>query len=423
MLACIKNSIMASQGAQQRKAQIDVERIREDFPMLKSRINGKQLIYLDSAATSHKPQVVLDRLIKFYTKEYAKPEENHSLSKKVTDNYEEVREKTAKFLNAGSKEIVFTMGTTEAINLVAAGFEREILKEGDEVLITEMEHDSNMLPWQMACAVTGAKLKVVPVNEAGEIMLERMKQMINERTKIISVSHSSHVLGTVNPIKEIVKIAKQHNVPVFVDGAQTAPHMPVDVKDMDCDFFAFSGHKMGSPSGVGVLYGKKKWLEKLPPFLEGEDMAKTVSFEKSTFKSPPDKFEGGSLPFAEIISFGTLIDYVNDIGMQPISEYEKDLLAYAELQLASFDRIKIVGAAKEKEPLVSIMIEGSKPSKLGQFLNDEYNIASRAGALSAEPLLKNYGTKELLRFSFTYYNTYQEIDILAEAVERFLKKH
>lgn len=247
--------------------------------------------------------------------------------------------------------------------------------------------------------------------------------MITGRTKIVSVSHSSHVFGTINPVKEIVKLAHAKGAAVFVDGAQTAPHMPVDVKDLSCDFYAFSGHKMGSPSGVGVLYGRKEWLEKLPPFIGGEDMYDKVTYENTVFKDAPEKFHGGTLSFAEIISFGTLIDYVSGIGMQAISDYEKDLLSYAELQLSTFKRVRIIGSATEKEALVTIALDGAKPSKLAQFLNDEYNIASRSGSLSAKPLLEKLGEKELLRFSFTYYNTYQEIDILTQAIEDFFRKY
>lgn len=391
--------------------------------MLDTRNNGKQLIYLDSAATTHKPQVVLDRLMKFYSKEYAKPEENHSLSKQTSAYFDEVQKKVAGFINANKKEIVFTKGTTESINLVATGFERAFLQEDDEVIITEMEHDSNLIPWQMACSVTGAKLMIAPITSSGEIMMDKLKQMITNRTKIVSISHSSHVMGTINPVKEIVKLAHAKGAAVFVDGAQTAPHMPVDVKDLGCDFYAFSGHKMGSPSGVGVLYGRKEWLEMMPPFMGGENMYDKVSYENTVFKDAPEKFHGGTLPFAEIIAFGALIDYLNGIGMQAIADYEKDLVSYAELQLSTFKRVRIIGSATEKEALVAIALDGAKPSKLAKFLNDEYNIASRSGTLSARPLLEKYGEKELLRFSFTYYNTYQEIDILTQAIEDFFRKH
>jgi cysteine desulfurase/selenocysteine lyase len=402
---------------------LNIQRIRKEFPMLDNRINGKQLIYLDSAATNHKPKRVLDRLYQFYSEEYAKPKESHSLSQKATEMMEEARNKMAVFINARSeKEIVFNRGCTEGINMVAGGFERGLLKAGDEILITALEHHANIVPWQMACEQTGAVLKVVPITSSGEIDLNVYETAITDKTKIIAFSHSSHVLGTMLPAKEMVAIAHKRNIPVMLDGAQTAPHKPIDMQDLDCDFYVFSGHKMGMPSGVGVLFGKEEWMKKLPPYEGGADMTEKVTFEKPSYAKGRMKFEAGTMPFAEIIGLGTLLDFLQELDMNKTSAYETELMEYATTLLSSIDGVKIMGSAAEKEPVISFNIAGKDVKELEQFLNNEYNISVRAGDLTAQPLMNILGVKALLRVSFCYYNTTEEIDILAGAVEEFMKR-
>jgi cysteine desulfurase/selenocysteine lyase len=399
----------------------DIEKIRRAFPMLQHEQNGKRLIYFDSAATTQKPKVVMDRLYKFYLEEYGKPDESHSLSQQATKELDEARRKMTAFLNAKSEtEIVFTRGCTESINLVAGGFERGFLETEDEVLISAVEHHANIVPWQLACSQTGARLRVIPVNQKGEIELAAYEVMLTKKVKVVAISHTSHALGNKLPIKEMVAMAHKRGIPVMVDGAQAVPHMPVDMQDLDCDFYTFSGHKMGCPSGVGVLYGKKKWLDKLPPYEGGGDMTKTVTFSSYTLSALPKKFEAGTLPFAEIIACGTLIDFLNDIGRDASEKYEQRILAYATKRLEAIDQIRIHGTDGEKEPVLSFEVEGRDVKKLEAFLNDQYNIAVKAGDLSAQPLLKILGVKGLLRASFAYFNTEGEVDIFTEAVEEFV---
>jgi cysteine desulfurase/selenocysteine lyase len=410
---------------QEKNEVLDVQKIRAEFPMLKKKINGKQLIYFDSASTTHKPKRVLDRLYQFYSEEYAKPNESHSLSQEATRLQNEARKKMAGFIGAGDPaEIVFTRGSTESINLVAGGFTRGFLNEGDEIVLTELEHHANIVPWQFACRYTGAKLKVVPVTEQGTIDIEAYERAFSDRTRVVSFSHSSNAIGTVLPVKEMVAIAHRKGIPVMVDGAQYAPHAPVNMTDLDCDFYAFSGHKMGMPSGVGILYGKKEWLDKLPPYEGGGDMSKKVDFFKQPeLESIPKKFEAGTMPFAEIIGLGALIDYLNELDMHKTSVYEQKLLAYATARVENINRVKIVGTAPEKEPILSFMLEGLDVKKLEQFLNDEYNIDVRAGELTAQPLMKALNVTGLLRASFCYYNTHEEIDTFVTALETFIAKN
>ncbi|HWJ90085.1 MAG TPA: SufS family cysteine desulfurase [Flavisolibacter sp.] len=402
---------------------LNIEKIRKDFPMLQTKHKGKVLVYLDSAATGQKPARVIEKLKNFYSTEYAKPKEEHELSKKVTKELEETRKKTADFIGAGSpQEIIFTRGCTESINIVATGFARGILEKGDEILITQLEHHANIIPWQMACETTGAKLVVAPIRKNGELDLEAFAKLINTKTKLISVLHSSHVMGTILPIREITRLAHKKDIPVLVDGAQSAPHMPVNMRELDCDFYTFSGHKMGTPSGVGVLYGRKQWLDKLPPGQGGGDMASKVTFEKSEYADLPEKFEAGTAPFAEIISFGALIDYLNELDMEKTSAYEKELMHYAEEKLSLIDGLTIMGSAEEREPVLSFAIDGVKMKKLEKEMSDEYNIMIRSGDLTAQPLLEVLGVKELARISFCYYNTKGEVDYFVAALRNFLKK-
>lgn len=400
---------------------LDIESIRREFPMLSKKIKGKHFIYLDSAATGHKPACVIQALNDFYLGDYGKPMEEHWLSKDATHKVEESRKKIAKFFGVNEKEIVFTRGCTESINIVAAGFGK-ILKPGDEVLITELEHHSNIVPWQMACELSGATLRVIPILGNGEVDMNAYKEMLSDKTKVVAITHSSHVLGTILPVKEIARLAHKRDIAVMLDGAQAAPHMPVDFKDLDCDFYTMSGHKMGTLTGIGILYGKKKWLEKLPAAEGGGDMAKEVSFEEFKYQSVPQKFEAGTSPFAEIIAFGTLIDFLNRLDMEKTSKYEQSLLEYATEKLLKIDGLTIMGTAPEKEPVVSFALEKKDVKKLEKFFNEEYNIFVRAGDLSAQPLMKILGVKGLLRISFCYYNTRAEVDAFVAAVKKFLEK-
>jgi cysteine desulfurase/selenocysteine lyase len=404
---------------------LDIEKIRAEFPMLQKQVNGKQLIYFDSASTSHKPKRVMDRLYKFYTEEYAKPNESHTLSQRVTEQKEEARKKMATYIGAKEpSEVVFSRGCTESINMVAGSFARGLLKEGDEVLITALEHHANIVPWQLACQETGAKLKVVPIIETGELDMDEYRKALSNKTRIVAFSHSSNAIGTVVPVKEMVAVAHEKDIPVLVDGAQYAPHAPINMQELDCDFYTFSCHKMGSPSGVGVLYGKKEWLAKLPPYEGGGDMAKKVDFgEQPTLEPAPKKFEAGTMPFAEIIAMSTLIDYLNELDIHKTSAYEQELLTYATQRISTLDRVRIVGTAPEKEPVLSITLEGLDIKKLERFLNDEYNLDVRAGDLTAQPLMKVLKVPGLLRASFCYYNTSAEVDVFVQAVEDFIRQN
>ena len=406
----------------------NVARIREDFPALQQQVNGQPLIYLDTAASCHKPRVLVEHLQRLYLQEYAKPNENHPMSVAITEQKEQARQKVADMINVSKNEVVFVRGCTEGINLIATCFERSQLQPGDEIIVTMMAHHSNYLPWEMACHQTGALLKVLPITPSGEMDLNQLADAITEKTKLIAVEHSSHVLGTINPIKEIVHLAHQRNVPVLVDGAQTAPHMPVDMQELGCDFYTFSAHKMGGPSGVGVLYGRKSWLDKLPPYQLGEDMvdtvniARTMSSFESKYKSAPDRFEGGTHAFTEIIAFGHVIDYLNGIGRHLIEKYEEGLLHYATPKLEAVERVQIIGTAPEKEPLISFTLDGIKAKDAESWFNQHTGIALRAGELSAQPLMKSLGLEGVLRISFGYFNTQQEIDQFVDALQQCIRE-
>lgn len=406
-----------------KKQGLDINNIRADFPMLNHKKNGKQLIYFDSAATNQKPQILINRLVQLYTNEYAKPQEQHELSKAMTSEFEKTRKKVADFIKASSeKEIVFTKNATEGINIVANGFARSILQEGDEVLITALEHQANIVPWQIACDLSGAKIVVVPINEKGEVTIETLQASITHNTRIISISHSSNVLGTILPVKEIAKIAHATGIPVLLDAAQTAPHMPIDVKDLDVDYLVFSAHKMGGPAGVGVLYGKKEWLEKIPPHNGGSENARKGTYKGTIFETLPKKFEAGTQAFEQIAAFGAIIDYVQELGMENTSEYEQELLEYATEKLKNIENLKIYGTSSNKEPLVSFLIEGKDVTEMEKYLSDEHNIDVRGGKLSAEPLMDYLGVDGLLRASFCYFNTREEIDRFVDAVKEFADK-
>jgi len=405
-----------------RKKPLNVEKIRAEYPMLAKKIHRKPIIYFDNAATGHKPQSVLERLKEFYTNEYGQPKESHFLGKNVSRFIEDARKKVVSFIGATSeKNIVFTRGCTESINIVAGGFAKGILGKNDEVVITAMEHHANIVPWQMACAQSGAILKVVPILSTGEVDLKAYSDILSDRTKIVAVVHSSHVLGTILPVKEMVKLAHRKNIPVMLDGAQAAPHIPVNMQDLDCDFYTFSAHKMGGPTGVGVLYGKRKWLEKIPPVEGGSDMAKKVSFGRTEYSDIPTRFEAGTMPFADIIAFTCLLEFLEELNMQRLFEYEEELLSYTTRQLMQIEGVTIYGTAPEKEAVISFDVDSMDVSDIGKKLSDE-NIFVKAGDLSAQPLMEILGVKGLVRVSFSFYNTTTEVDVFIKALKKILEK-
>lgn len=401
---------------------LDIEKIRGHFPMLGRYAHNKPLVYLDSAATTHKPQVVLDRLRDYYAKEYAKPEEVHYFSRRTTEAKEDTRKKMARFLGASSeKEIVFTKGCTEGLNIVANGLAQAGLEAGDEIILSQLEHHANIVPWLMAGQLTGAVIRVAPLTPAGELDLDALESLIGPRTRVISVAHSSHVLGSILPIRAIAALARPRDIAFVVDGAQAAPHMPVDLRELGCDFYTISCHKMGSPTGVGVLYGRSEWLDRIAPLTGGGDMAGTVGFDACTYAAAPQKFEGGTQSFADIIATSALIDFLEEIGRHKTAQYEQALLAYATQQLEKVDRVLVHGNAREKEPLVSFELPGLDVKKLERYLDRE-GIAIRAGDLTAQPLLQHLGVKALARLSFAFYNTYAEVDQAVNAIEAFIRE-
>ena len=404
----------------------DINKIREDFPILAKEIHGKLLIYLDNAATTQKPKIVLDKIVEFYANRNSNIHRGvHYLSEQASMAYENARETVRKFINAKNvSEIVFTKGTTEAINLVADSFGAKFIREGDEVIISEMEHHSNIVPWQIRCERAKAVLKVVPFNDDGTLMLDELIKLITERTRLISIIHVSNVLGVINPIKEIVEMAHSRDIPVLVDGAQAVQHFPVDVQELNCDFFAFSGHKMYAETGIGVLYGKEKWLEDMPPYQSGGGMVDSVSFEKTTFADLPLKFEAGTGNYVGAASMGTAIEYIQDIGLDEIAVYEGDLLDYATERLSAIQGINIYGLAPERCGAVSFNLENIHPYDAGMIL-DKLGIAVRTGTHCAEPVLRHYGVSASIRASLALYNTREEIDKLIEGihkVQKMLKK-
>ena len=346
-------------------APLDVARIREDFPILRQRIRGKPLVYLDNAATSQKPQAVIDAVTRFYTAENANIHRGvHYLSERATVAYDEVREKVARFLNArSSREIIFTRGTTEGINLVAQSYGRPNLKPGDDIVITAMEHHSNIVPWQLICEQTGARLRAAPINDAGELDVDAFERLLSDRTRLVSVVHVSNALGTINPVKRLIALAHDRGIPVLLDGAQSAPHLQVDVQDLDCDFFVFSGHKVFGPTGVGVLYGRESLLERMPPYQGGGDMIATVTLERSTWAPLPAKFEAGTPMIAQVMGLGAALDYVNEVGFEAIGEWEQQLLTYATAGISSIDGVRLIGTARDKASILGFVLEGVHPAR------------------------------------------------------------
>jgi len=397
----------------------DVARVREDFPILKQSVYGKPLVYLDNGATSQKPQSVLDALANYYSNENSNIHRGvHYLSERATREYEEARAKIQRFINAEKlSEIIFTRGTTEAINLVASSYGRANIKAGDEILITAMEHHSNIVPWQLLCEEKGARLQVAPVNDDGELIMDEFARLLNERTKLVSVAHVSNALGTINPVEQIISLAHQRNVPVMIDGAQAVPHLAVDVSRLDCDFYAFSGHKIYGPTGIGVLYGKTHLLEAMPPYQGGGDMIASVTFEKTTYNTLPYKFEAGTPNISGAIAFGAAIDYVNQIGLSRIASHEHELLVYGTAALAQIAGLRQIGTAKEKAGILSFVMDGIHPHDIGTILDRE-GIAIRTGHHCAMPLMQRFNVPATARASLALYNTIEEIDALVSGLHK-----
>lgn len=400
----------------------DINKVRADFPILSRTVYGKPLIYLDNAATTQKPLCVLDAMRNEYLNVNANVHRGvHWMSQQATDLHEAARETVRKFINARSAcEIVFTRGTTEGLNLVAATFADEFLGEGDEVIVSTMEHHSNIVPWQLQAAKKHFKLRVIPMSDKGELLQDEYEKLFNEHTKFVSITHVSNVLGTVNPVKQMIKTAHEHGVPVMVDGAQSAPHFKVDVQDMDCDFFAFSGHKMYGPTGVGVLYGKEAWLDKLPPYQGGGEMIEHVSFERTTFEKPPLKFEAGTPDYVATHGLATAINYINSLGIDNIEAHEQELTRYAMQRLGQISGMRIFGHAGHKDAVVSFLVGNIHHMDMGTLL-DHLGIAVRTGHHCAQPLMDRLGVLGTVRASFALYNTKEEIDALAEGIERVAK--
>jgi cysteine desulfurase/selenocysteine lyase len=400
----------------------DVNKVREDFPVLSQTVNGKPLVYLDNGASSQVSNLVIERGSKYLAEEHSNIHRGvHYLSQHATTAYEAAREKVKRFINAPSaKECIFVRGTTEAVNLVAYSYGRKFINEGDEILISAMEHHANIIPWQVVAEEKGAKIRVIPMNERGELIIEEYENMLNERTKMVAVTHVSNSLGTINPIKEMIATAHKFGVPVLVDGAQAVPHFPVDVQDLDADFYTFSGHKMFAPTGSGILYGKKEWLDKMPPYQTGGSMIRTVTFEKTTYAGLPEKFEAGTPAIAAGIGLGAAIDYLNSIDFEAAARYEHELLEYATEKLSAIEGVKIIGTAKEKASVLSFTIENVHPHDIGTIL-DQQGIAVRAGHHCAQPVMQFFNVPATARASFAFYNTKEEVDKLAEAVEKVIE--
>ena len=401
---------------------LDVTALRKDFPLLSRVLHGKPVIYLDSAVSGQMPLPVIERMAKYERDEHTNVHRGVStLSQEATDFYEAAREKVRRFIGAGSiREIVWTRGTTEAINLVAQTFGRTMVKEGDEILLSAMEHHANIVPWQMLAQEKGATIKVIPMTDDGELILESLDELITGRTKIMGVVHVSNVLGTVNPVKEIIAKAHAKGVPVLVDGAQAVPHLAVDVKDLDADFYAFSGHKLSGPTGIGVLYGKLAHLEAMPPWHGGGSMIRSVSWEKTTYMAAPGKFEAGTPAIAAAIGLGTALDYLTDLGLDRIAAHEHDLLVYATEGLTRIPGLRILGTAKAKASVISFVVEGIHPHDIGSLLDGE-GVVVRAGHHCAQPVMTRFGVPATTRASFAYFNTHEEVDILVSAVEKVIE--
>ena len=396
-----------------------MQQIRTQFPILNKEVNGNPLIYFDNAATTQKPQSVIDAVSHYYADQNANVHRAaHTLANESTAAFEDVREKARDFINASeNNEIIFTSGTTDSINLVAQTFGETFIDTGDEILISEMEHHSNIVPWQMVAEKRGATVKVIPVTNEGELDLEGYKNLISEKTKIVAVTHISNTLGTINPVNDIIAIAHEQNIPVLLDGAQAAAHIPINVQDIDCDFYAFSAHKMYGPTGIGVLYGKREWLEKLPPYRGGGEMIASVSFEKTIYNEIPYKFEAGTPDIAGVIGLGAALDFITSLDPKTTKDYEQELCAYASAQLSTIEGLQIIGTSDRKIGIISFVIEGIHPSDIGTLL-DQQGIAVRTGVHCTEPLMQRFQIPGTVRVSLAIYNTKEEIDQLIGAIHK-----
>jgi len=417
----IKNEKMETLTISKEAKAFDINRIRRDFPILQGKMRGKPIAFLDNAASSQKPQIVLDALNDYYRTQNANIHRGvYELSQIATEAYENARRTVQNFLGAKSdKEIVFLRGATEGINLVAATFGRKNIQQGDEIIISEMEHHSNIVPWQLLCEEKGAKLRVIPINDEGELETEAFKNLLSERTKLVALVHISNSLGTVNPVKEIIELAHEYGVPVLLDGAQAVPHQKVNVQELDCDFYTFSGHKIFGPTGIGVLYGKEALLEDMPPYQGGGDMILSVTFEKTIFNELPHKFEAGTPNIAGTVGLAVALNYIQSVGYEPIAAHEKALLNHAAEALSSIDGLRIIGTAKEKASVLSFDIEGAHPHDIGQFLDYE-GIAVRTGHHCTQPVMKRFNVPATTRASFSFYNTMEEIDRLAIGLKKVI---
>lgn len=400
----------------------NVEQIRSDFPILKLKIDDKQLVYLDNAASSQMPTVVMDRMLRYQTMEHANINRAvHYLSETATAEYEKSRHKLKNFINANEdREVIFTSGTTDAINLVAHGYGRKFISSGDEIILTVLEHHSNIVPWQMLAEENGVKIRVVPINDAGELLIDEYKKLFNKNTKLVGVTHVSNAIGTINPIKEMIEFAHNHGVPVLVDGAQAAPHMKIDVQELDCDFYTFSAHKLCGPTGIGILYGKANQLNRMNPFKGGGDMITSVTFEKTIYNTIPHKFEAGTPPIAAAIGFGAAIDYLSSIDLSTIEAYEQSLINYATEQINNIPGIRIIGSAAEKVAVLSFSVDGVHPHDIGTLLNQE-GIAVRTGHHCAQPVMQRFKVPATTRASFSFYNSMAEIDALIAGIQKVQK--
>lgn len=400
---------------------LDINKIRNDFPILSRQVYGKPLIYLDNGATTQKPRVVIDTLRQLQEEENSSIHRGvHYLSEQMTGRYEAARETIRAFINAkSSNEVIFTSGATASINAVAFSFGEKFVKEGDEILVTAMEHHSNIVPWQMLCERKNAFLRVLPFNEDGELELDQLERLLGKRTRLVAITHASNSLGTVNPVKEIIRAAHEKNIPVLIDGAQIVQHGPVDVQDLDCDFFAFSGHKIFGPTGIGILYGKEQFLDKIPPYQGGGDMVDCVTFERTTYNELPFKFEAGTMNYTGAIGLGAAIDYVNVTGIEEIRAYETELLSYATQKLTAIDKLRIYGNAKEKISVLSFLLEGIHPYDAGMVL-DKMGIAVRTGTHCTQPVMDHYRIGGTIRASMVFYNTFEEIDKLEAGIRKVI---
>lgn len=396
---------------------IDIQKVRRDFPILNQQIYNKPLVYFDNGATTQKPQAVIDEEVKIYSKENSNIHRGvHYLSEQLTQRYEDARKVVRKFINAEhDHEVIFTSGTTESINTIAYSFGEKYVSEGDEIIISTLEHHANIVPWQMLCQRKNATLKVIPINEKGELLLDEYEKLLSSKTKIVAVNQVSNALGTVNNVKKIIDLAHQKNIPVLIDGAQSVQHGKIDVQDLDCDFFVFSGHKLYGPNGIGVLYGKEKFLNEMPPYMTGGEMIKKVTFENTTFNELPFKFEAGTPNYVSAIGLATAIDYIQNIGLENIAQYEKELLEYGTDKLGSIDGLRIIGTAENKVSVISFNLENIHHYDAGMVI-DKMGIAVRTGHHCAEPLMNRLKIEGTIRASFSFYNTKEEIDKLYDAI-------